>query len=484
MKAFLVEEKKAGRVLQRREEILEAYRRARPGKQAPEDVFDTCLRRLEVAGLLKHLSFGDLVLLQSEMLDDYGAWMALAARGEPDGLGFIPDRRARAGDFTMDPARPLKGRPEERLLITATVEDFVGRGIALRQPTEQGEMLVFPSELRTDMPDYPGGYVREVLFYFEGPVKAIFATLVVCLSHAPAFTRAGFFKNAAVFRSAGDEVCGCAVDYPSPANDSLGRLTVFFDAQTGKTAKLIFLRYVNRQLEEMAFAGSVRRERVYQCACGYVIPHDAVERRKARKQKTAVCPDCERHTPIEDTAEQSAQADPAVEEQLERSAEERERQSRVYVLGEREQGGEFDVFLCHNHHDKPEVRLLAGKLREQGILPWIDEEGLSAQGQFAPQLERIINEASAAAVLVGPHGLGKWQTLEYHALLQRHVEHGEGKGTKRLTLIPVLLPAAPAEPDLPVFLKGFDRVDFRQEGGLDNHAQMRRLLKAILGEGR
>jgi GTPase SAR1 family protein len=496
LKTFVVDEKKAGRVLQRRDELLQRYGSLRPTAdellqrhgslgptaEATEELLTTCLRRLEAAGLVKQLTFGDLVLLQPEMLDDYCAWLAQAARQEPDGLGFIADRKARAGEFAMDAGRMLQGKPEERLLITATVEDIIGRGIALRQPTEKGEMLVFPSELRTDMPDYPGGYLREAAFRFEGPVKAIFATLVVCLTHAPAFARERFFKNAAVFRSAGDEVCGCAVTYPVPGDDALGRLTVFFDGHAGRTTKLIFLRYVNRQLEEMAFAGSVQHERVYQCVCGYIIPHDAVERRRARKETTAICPDCGQQTRIDDTADQIAQTDPAVDEQMARSEEERQRQQRLAVLAERERCAEFHVFLCHNHRDKPHVRLLAAKLRHQGLLPWIDEGGISAGGQFAPELERVIHEAPAAAVLIGPHGLGNWQRQEYFALLQRYVEYREGKGQKRLALIPVLLPDAAAEPELPVFLRGFDWVDFRQEGGFDARKPMQRLIRAILGE--
>lgn len=484
MKSLVMGEKEAGRIIQRKGELLE---RLPPEKRADgardSAVFETCLALVEATGLVKSLAFGALTLLQPEMLDDYGAWMAQAARREPDGLGFISDKRARDGDFPMDEKRSLRGTPEERLLIAATVEDIVARGIALRQPTERGEMLIFPSEMRTDIPDYPGDYVRAVTFTFEGPVKAIYATLAVCLTHAPAFSKERFFRNAALFRSPGDEACGFAVDYPDSFNDARGRLTVFFGAEVGRPTKLIFMRYINRQLEALAFEGSVTRERVYFCNCGYPepTPQAAVEWRRKGGHTTVICSACGRHILIDDYAEQSAQADPDVDRQMALSDEERERQTRLAVLGERESRREFHVFVCHNNGDKPEVRLLVRKLRDQGLLPWLDEENLLAGDQFIPELEAIIESVPVAAVVFGPHSLGRWQEQEYYGLLQRSFEKRAGAGVTRLRLIPVLLPGAHAEPDLPIFLRGRSWIDFR--GGLDNAEEMRRLVRSILDAG-
>ncbi|MET0625769.1 MAG: TIR domain-containing protein [Pyrinomonadaceae bacterium] len=483
MKSLVVAEKEAGRTIQRRGELLGRFPRDSGGAAPDVAAFRTCLELVESAGLIKSLDFGDLVLLQPEMLDDYGAWMAQAARREPDGLGFISDRRAREGDFAMDAGRALRETPEERLLITATVEDIVRRGIALRQPTEKGEMLIFPSELRTDIPDYPGGYVRAVTFTFEGPVKAIYATLAVCLAHAPAFNKETFFRNAALFRSPSDEVCGFAMDYPDRFNDALGQLTVFFDELTSRPTKLTFMRYVNRQLEELAFKESVRRERVYYCNCGYPepVPQKSVEWRRESGKSTVICNGCGREFPIDDYAEQSARADSDVDRQMALSDEERARQGRLTVLGERERRGEFHVFLCHNSKDKPEVRLLAKKLREQGLLPWLDDEGIPAGERFLPALEEMIDNVPAAAVVVGPHSLGRWQEQEYFSFLQRAVEHRTGAGKRPLRLIPVLLPGAPDVAELSLFLRGWSMVDFRVAGGLEAGEPLRRLVRAVTG---
>jgi WD40 repeat protein len=484
MKAFVLLEKKAGRVLQRRLELLERYLSSHEVTRASEDAFNTSLGRLEATGLIKRMTFGELILLQPELIDDYSAWIALSARDEPDGLGFIPERRTRAGDFKMDENRSLRNTAEEQLLITATIEDLVGRGIALRQPTEKGEMLIFPSEMRVDIPDYPGDYVRTMAFHFEGPVKATYAILAVCLAHTTAFVKEAFFRNAAVYRSASNEVCGFTIDYPDYGNDALGRLTVFFDTDVSRTTKLLFLRYVNQQLKETAFDGKVQQERVYYHNCGYPKPimQDDVDWRRKQGHTTVICPGCGSPLPIDDLAEQSAQSDQLVEEQLAQSVEELSRQKRLAVFAERERGDEYHVFLCHNSKDKRDVRILARQLRAQGILPWLDEEGILAGQQFAPELERVIDTVRSVAVIIGPHSLGRWQKQEYYAFLQRFVEHREEKESKLLTIIPVYLPGTPPEVDLPAFLRGFNRVDFQKEGGLENHVSMSRLVRAILAE--
>ncbi len=54
---------------------------------------------------------------------------------------------------------------------------------------------------------------------------------------------------------------------------------------------------------------------------------------------------------------------------------------------------EFDVFLCHNSKDKPEVKRIAELLKAQGIVPWLDEwelrPGLPWQRALEEQIEHI-----------------------------------------------------------------------------------------------
>src|SRR5262249_9005906 len=70
---------------------------------------------------------------------------------------------------------------------------------------------------------------------------------------------------------------------------------------------------------------------------------------------------------------------------------------------ERKRGAaEFDVFLCHNSADKPEVARIADRLEQHGILPWLDERELPPGQPWQVLLEKQIANIKAAAVFVGP----------------------------------------------------------------------------------
>lgn len=485
IKDFLINEKEEGRVLTTPAYLLNRYLSGISNVEHgnAKEAFQACLGLLETAGLIRQLSFGNLVLLQPEMLDSYCSWIALAARSEPDGLGYILEERALSGDFPMDRELQVQDKAMEPSILLATVQEVVGRGLAVRQGTLAGNMLVFPSELRRDFPDYPGGRVLAVAFQFDGPVRAIYATLTVSLIHSLTFQRYELYKNTALFWGPGDQACGFGVEYPNIYDDSRWRLTVFFDVDVERNIRLLFLRYVNQQLEKLALNGTVTRQRIFMCPepdCQYLIPQEVVEGRRELDENTVVCPIHMRHIPLDDLVEEVQLRDGRVNQIEANASEERQRQERLTVLKRREESLQFDTFLCHNSKDKPYVLSLRDKLSEQGILAWIDEEGILAGEQFVTELESILDRVPCALVVVGPNWMGRWQQQEYYALLQRYVEH-RSEGAHRLRLIPVLLPGVPSRPRLPTFLRGFNYVDFRAEG-LDDRKEIARLVRAILSE--
>lgn len=132
----------------------------------------------------------------------------------------------------------------------------------------------------------------------------------------------------------------------------------------------------------------------------------------------------------------------------------------------------FDVFLSHNSNDKPAVRKIAEALRDRGLRPWLDEWELVPGRVWQEALEEIIQTARSVAVLVGRDGLGSWENREMRSCLEEFVQ-------RKLPVIPVLLPGAPAQPELPLFLRSFTWVDLRNgftPEGLD------RLSWGITGE--
>lgn len=141
-------------------------------------------------------------------------------------------------------------------------------------------------------------------------------------------------------------------------------------------------------------------------------------------------------------------------------AEEEERARKIAAaetqreLERRRAAGQFDVFLCHNKSDKPAVKRIGRQLMERNILPWLDEWELQPGMAWQRLLEDQIGGIRAAAVFVGANGMGPWQRQELDSLLRQFVK-------RSCPVIPVLLPNAPTEPTLPLFLEGMTWVDFR-----------------------
>lgn len=114
---------------------------------------------------------------------------------------------------------------------------------------------------------------------------------------------------------------------------------------------------------------------------------------------------------------------------------------------------QFQVFLSHNHHDKPTVRNLKKLLADAGITSWLDEDELRPGVPWQQLLEEGIGTSSSVAVLIGDSGIGPWEDEEMQAALRIAVR-------EKRPVIPVLLPGA-ITPELPMFLGNRTWVDLR-----------------------
>jgi len=131
----------------------------------------------------------------------------------------------------------------------------------------------------------------------------------------------------------------------------------------------------------------------------------------------------------------------------------------------------FDVFLSHNNQDKPIVRELAQELLSYNLRVWLDEEQLLPGRSWHEGLNQDFQKFGAAAVLIGPNGLGPWQAKEIEACISESV-------ARKLPVIPVFLPGAPDNPNLPIFLGHLTYVDLRN--GLTK-AGLEKLIWGITG---
>jgi len=456
IKQFLLDEKKQGRVLCTADDLFRGFLRTQPG-DADQDTlrasFETCIGRVESRDLIRRLHFGGLVLLQPELLDAYASALVQAAKDEPDGLGFIREAEALGGRFRLSAEERMPDPAQEKLLLIATVEELLRHEIALKEATDQGVDLVFPSQFtreRPDAPDIPG---RQVTFAFEGPLHSIYASLAVRLAHSSLFKRETMWQNAASYSAAVGGACGIHL---RELEEGRGELTLFYDEEAGTAVRGQFETYVAEHLAQRALPGTIVRRAIRSCAlCGYVLPDDLVEGRLARGLHNARCPMCDAGVIALRDGESPATAETAVSEMNRSADEQRDRGVAATRLKGKIETGDYDVFLCHNSRDKPQVMTIGERLKERGILPWLDVWEIRPGMRWQKELRRTIRSVKSAAVFIGDRGTGPWQELEVEAILQEFVRRGR-------PVIPVILEGRAGIPRLPPFLSSWHMIDMRK----------------------
>lgn len=299
VKDFLVEEKSAGRLLstcgdlttlfvdavvdaKNRERSAQKYRffqrflsgatarrKSEPNaawsllENVPPEVVETCIDRVESQGLIRRLSFGNLVLLQPELVDTYASAMVISAKEEPDGLGIILEASAQNARFQIPDGVRIKNREQERLLIAATIEDMLRHEIALREYADDGSYLVFPSHLTRQQPDLPDLAGKTVVFIFEGALPNIYATLVVRASHSGFFEKKELWKNAATFQATVGGTCGL---FLREIEEGKAELALFFGDTASEETRFQFEAYVAAHLDRHALPKTVHRSRMFVCS--------------------------------------------------------------------------------------------------------------------------------------------------------------------------------------------------------------------------
>ena len=134
---------------------------------------------------------------------------------------------------------------------------------------------------------------------------------------------------------------------------------------------------------------------------------------------------------------------------------------------------EWNVFLCHNSQEKPQVEKIRHALQEQGIKTWLDKYDFEPFRPWPDQLEEVIGQIKSAAIFIGSSGVGPWQDIEMKSFLNEFV-------SRELRMGLVVLPGCSNEliQKVPRLYKHFQLVDFRQQ----NPDPMGQLFWAITGK--
>jgi hypothetical protein len=112
----------------------------------------------------------------------------------------------------------------------------------------------------------------------------------------------------------------------------------------------------------------------------------------------------------------------------------------------------YDIFLSHNAKDKPAVRELAERLKQDGLRVWFDEWVIQPGDLISLKIEKGL-EQSRTLILVMSHNAfaSDWVTLERHTVLFRDPTNAERR------FIPLRLDDA----EITDTLKQFAYIDWR-----------------------
>ena len=452
IRSFLAAKRGGNLVLTTESELRDAF--LATGAAPAEDVleeFRVCIERVEARGLLRRLTFGDLILLQPEVLDAYAAAVINAAANQPDGLGAIGEADVRDGKFDVPSESRLDSPDTEKLLLIATIEDLLQHEVALREDSGEGSYLVFPTQTSKKL--VPGGKLHAwCWFEFEGPIGHVWATLVVRLSHSGVFSREEVGLDVATFRGLAQPV-GIRLDQLDEGHGKLELLSEGGDSATD--VRLLLEGFVRAHLHRRAIEGSVKVKHVISCEkCQFSMPDELLKALEG--EKSLCCPKCGVAVALGEprAAGDREKAKNGIAK-LQRSADkERTRvAARTSVQG-KEQIHDFDAFLAHNSRDKEVVSVLAERLRDEGLNPWLDSEQIPPGRWFQEIIQDAIGRVGAAVILIGRHGLGRWETLELRSFVSQCIE-------RDIPVIPTLLPEGKI-PDDALFLRELQVVRFKK----------------------
>jgi hypothetical protein len=262
LKDEIIRLKDEGRVLMRFNELRETLQLRLSGefKRFADEELRAVLTLLAGPGVVSELAFGSWTLLQPERINAYAQAVIRTLQADEHQRGCLMEDRVLKGDLAYESSMPRLAGDEERFVLLAMHQMLVERGLCLRQPTAQGNLLVFPSYYRKERPD-PIGFPAVLSSYrFTGFLDEIYATLVVRLHHTEPFQQHNLWRRAADFRTVTGKTLGIRLTRRAPGE---GEIDVYFDPAIEMAEKITFCKYIHEHL--LQHARDVERLRHYVC---------------------------------------------------------------------------------------------------------------------------------------------------------------------------------------------------------------------------
>ena len=303
LKDEIIRLKDEGRVLVRFNELRECLtlRLAGEDNRFDDAQLKTVISLLAGPGVVWELEFGSWVLLQPELINAYAQGAIKTIQGDEHERGCVAEERVLNGRLDFHSSMKRLGEDDERIVLLAMHRTLLARSLCLRERTEEGALLIFPSFYRRERPELVGHPAVLVSYTCTGFLDDIYSTLVVRLHHTKPFEQHKLWRYAADFKTLTGKLLGVKLNRKA---EGAGELEVYFDPAISLEEKIIFSKYVHEHL--LANAKDVVRLRHYVCPhCHTPVGNREVAmRRLAERTKDILCVSCEKRVPLWDEMEE------------------------------------------------------------------------------------------------------------------------------------------------------------------------------------
>lgn len=321
LKDTIVDLRKEGNVLLRLSELRQQIEMRLPDQEFSFEEMLTTIRLLASRGIIWQLDFGDFVLLQPEQINAYASAVIRTVNMHSGEQGRIAEERVLNADLDYENMTRL-ARTEEQIVLRVMHRFLLQQGICIRDFTDAGVMLVFPSCCKLDPPRLP---IPLVTYRCRAPADYLYASLVVRLVHTLGFEKQQLWRHTAEFTTNGRRL---GLKMTQSAED-VAEISLYFESNVPLDAKATFIRCVHDHVK--AKDPKTARIRHYLCPrCNTTLDdRRPIQSRLSSNQPVAVCGSCKTAVPLVNELE-----DALVSAKTRRHARELEYQARHRALRE------------------------------------------------------------------------------------------------------------------------------------------------------
>lgn len=306
LKEDIIRLKDSGCVLMRFNELRDALQLGLSGEisRFADNELRTVVSLLTGPGVVWELKFGSWVLLQPERINAYAQAVIQTMRADEHERGCLLEGKVLSGELTYHSSIERLSTDDERIVLLAMHQSLLERGICLREQTDMGTLLIFPSYYRREREELIDAPAMLVSYRFHGFLDEVYASLVVRLHHTKSFQQDHLWRYAADFKTLTGKQLGIKLIH---MGEGMGELSVYFDPIIPMEEKIIFAKYVHEHL--LQNAKNVERMRHYVCPyCGTPAGNREVTMRKLAEGKKDIpcinCDDSSKRIPLWDEMEE------------------------------------------------------------------------------------------------------------------------------------------------------------------------------------